>query len=118
MQRKRHELALSDLREDLLNRHDFPFGDLPDDVLAVKQEVRLIADVKGLPSDLQRKVLQRLIQIVDVEPPVLPALLVPVLRLIADPLQLLYLLLIEGVALEIVVVGREELRDGMDAVVF
>lgn len=118
MQRKWHEFPLSDLREDLLNGHDFALRDLSDDILAVKQKIRLIADMKGLPSNFKRKVLQRFVQIVDIESPVFPSLLVPVFCLIADPFELLYFLLVEGVALKIVIVGREELRDGMDAVVF
>ena len=117
MQGEWHKLSFSDLGEDFFNRNYLSFGDLSDDILAMKQEIRFIADMKGLPSYLKRKVLQRLVQVVDIKPPVLPSFFVPIFSLIADPFELLNFLLVKRIPLKIIVVGCEELRDGANAVV-
>lgn len=118
MQRKWHEFSFRDLREDFLDRNYFSFRDLTDDIFAVEQEIRLAADMEGLPSYLKRKILQRFVQVVDIEPSVLPPLFVPIFRLIADPFELLNFLLIEWISLKVIVVCCKELRDGANAIVF
>lgn len=118
MQRKWHKLAFSNLREDFLYRDYLSFRNLSDDILAVKQKIRLVTDMESLPSYLKRKVLQRLIQVVDIEPSVLPSLFIPIFSLITDPFELLNFLLVKWISLKVIVVGCKELRDGTNAIVF
>lgn len=83
----------------------------------MEEEIGVAAHIEGFPSDLNRKVLEGLVEVVDVDAPILPPLFVPVLGLVANASQFVQILLVERVSLEVIVVGRVELGEGVDAVV-
>lgn len=112
-----HVAALLDFAEYFVGRHQGALDHLPDRLVGAEDEVRVAADVERLPPDLDRQLLQGLAEEVNVKTPVLSAFLVPVLGFVADSAEFVDFLGVEGVALEVVVVGCVELGECLDAVV-
>ena len=71
----------------------------------------------GNPADLNRHLLDRLGEVGEVDPPVDVGLIVPVFGLLADFVELLDVLFVEGVGFELFVLGEVQLGEVGDVVV-
>lgn len=86
-------------------------------LLAREDKVRIVTEIIWLPPYLNRKISQRFISKVNIDPLVYLILNIPLLRLSANPYQLLLILFLQGIILEVIVLCPKQLRQSPNAVI-